>query len=266
MSGSTARGKQSWCSLSVVAPTRWPRSRATATWPTARSHGTGTGPILKPAALGVRGKLQSGLSCTQHARRASHPAPPPLERAAKACPLLEDPHNRKAWAECCTKRFLATARRIAGDDHLAEDALQESWSRVLRHVCKYHGGDPACAWVRSIVANCAKDLWSERQRERQRTAGPPSEDLADPAQDPEALAQRQELIGLLLRMVETLPEMYREVCRLRYLEDRSAAETARLLGVSRSTVSTRLNRAVEMLRNRLEARLHVKERKHPKES
>lgn len=77
MSGSTARWKQSWCSLSVVAPTRWPRSRATATWPTARSHGTGTGPILKPAALGVRGKLQSGLSCTQHARRASHPAPPP---------------------------------------------------------------------------------------------------------------------------------------------------------------------------------------------
>ena len=217
-------------------------------------------------------KLRLGASCRVGYPVRSMPEeflilpPPALERAAKACPLLEDPHNRKTWAVCCTKRFLATARRIAGDDHLAEDALQESWSRVLRHVCKYHGGDPACAWVRTIVANCAKDLWSERQRERQRTAGPPSEDLADPAEDPEALAQRQELIGLLLRMVETLPEMYREVCRLRYLEDRSADETARLLGVSRSTVSTRLNRAVEMLRNRLEARLHVKERKHPKES
>ena len=174
--------------------------------------------------------------------------------------------TRKTWAECCTKRFLATARRIAGDNHLAEDALQESWTEVLRHVCKYRGGDPACAWVRTIVANCAKDLRSERQQERQRTGGPPSEDLVDPTQDPEALAQRQELIGLLLRMVETLPGMYREVCRLRYPEDRSTAETARLLGVSRSAVSTRLNRAVEMLRNRLEARLRVKERKPPQKA
>ena len=190
---------------------------------------------------------------------------PDLERAAKACPLLDDPYDRKAWAECCTKRFLAMARRIARGDDLAEDALQESWAQVLRHVCEYRGGSPACAWVRTIVANCAKDLRDERQRNRQQTVGPPSEELADPTQDPEALAQRQELIGLLLRMVETLPEMYREVCQLRYFEDLSTAETAQHLGISRSAVSTRLNRAVEMLRNRLEARLRVKERKHPKQ-
>ena len=65
---------------------------------------------------------------------------------------------------------------------------------------------------------------------------------------------------LLHAMVATLPAAYREVCELRYGQDLSTVETAHRLGISPSNVATRLDRAVGMLRSRLDARLsaHVK--------
>ena len=134
------------------------------------------------------------------------------------------------------------ARRIAGDNDLAMDVLQESWIRVLEHVC---------AWVRTIVRNCALDI----HRGRRSLVNELSADIADLAQNPEALAQQQQLTRLLREMVAALLAAYRDVCLMRYGQELSTTETARRLGISRSNVSTRLNRAVRMLRSRLDARL-----------
>lgn len=174
-----------------------------------------------------------------------------LERAARACPLLEDQSEREAWAACCSQRFLPLARRLTGDNDLAEDILQESWVRVLEHVCEYRGGAPACSWVRAIVRHCALDL--SRQR---RPAGVESlTDIEDPSLDPAARAEQRQLLVLLREMVAVLPAAYREVCELRYGQELSTAETARRLGISPSNVATRLDRAVRMLRSRLDVRL-----------
>lgn len=152
---------------------------------------------------------------------------------------------------CCSRRFLPLARRIVGNNDLAEDVLQESWIRVLEHVCDYRGDSPGCSWVRSIVRNCALDLG----RGVSLATEEPPHDLEDPSLDPEALAQRRQLIRLLREIVAALPLAYREVCVLRFGKGLSRAETAHLLGISPSNVSTRLERAVKMLRKRLDARL-----------
>ena len=151
---------------------------------------------------------------------------------------------------CCSRRFLPVARRIAGDDDVAKDILQESWIRVLEHVCAYRGGSPACAWVRSIVRNCA--LNTIRQ---QRLMSEDLDEIEDPSLDPEARAQQEQMLFLLREMVGALPAAYRDVCEMRYGQELSTAETARRLGISPSNVSTRLERAVRMLRNRLDVRL-----------
>ena len=62
------------------------------------------------------------------------------------------------------------------------------------------------------------------------------------------------MISLLREIVAALPAVYRDVFNLRYGEDLSTAETARILGISRSNVSTRLNRAAKMIVRRLDAR------------
>ena len=179
--------------------------------------------------------------------------PPPLETAARSCPLLDDQASREAWVACCTRRFLGTARRLSGGDALAEEVLQESWIRVLTHACEYRGGSPACSWVGMIVANCAKDY---RLREgRERIATPAFAEGGDPTLNPEVRAQERELLALLHAVVDELPAKFREVYEMRYLERLSTSETASRLGISKSAAGTRLGRAVRMVKKQLALRM-----------
>lgn len=175
-----------------------------------------------------------------------------LASAARACPLLDS--DPEAWVACCSKRFLPLARRIAGDDDLANDILQESWVKILEAVHGYRGGPPACAWVRVVVENCGKDR--QRKRKHDASGGNPREleTLEDPTRSPEALVIQRELTEVLLEMIAVLPETYRHVVELRYRAELSTKETAELLQISPGAVAVRLHRAVSMLRSRLEAR------------
>ncbi len=177
-----------------------------------------------------------------------------LARVSRACPLLEEQSDREAWVACCSRRYLPLAKRLAADNALAEDILQESWVRILEHVCEYRGDSPACSWVRAIVHNCALD----RGRELRTAGGVPCAGLEDPSLGPAARAEQRQLLVLLREMVAALPAAYRGVCELRYGQDLSNAETARRLGISPSNVATRLARDVGMLRSRLDARLRRK--------
>ena len=179
------------------------------------------------------------------------PANPELARASRACPLLENQSDREAWVACCSRRFFPLARRLAGDNDFAQEVLQESWIRVLEHVCEYRGGTPACSWIRSIVHNCALDM----VRKHRMGDDEPSDDRESSSPNPESLAEQQQLLLLLREMVAGMPAIYQRVCELRYGEGLSTAETARRLGISTSNVATRLDRAVKILRSRLDARL-----------
>ena len=173
-------------------------------------------------------------------------------RTARYCPLLQDQSDREAWVACCTRRFLPLARRIAASDEVAEDILQESWIRVLMHVCEYRGGPPACGWVRSIVHNCALDI----NHRATSLAKELDADLRDPSLDPEALASERELLQLIRAIIDSLPAAYQDVLEMRYGQGLSSTETARNLGISTSNVTTRLNRAIKLLKQRLDARMN----------
>lgn len=147
------------------------------------------------------------------------------------------------------------ARRIAGGDALAEEALQESWVRVLKHVCKYRGDSPACSWVGVVVANCAKDCRAKEPINAERTVASASASIADPRQDPEVVTSERELLALLHAVVDALPDKLREVYELRYVRDLSTSETALELGISKSAVATRLRRAVMAVKRVLAKRL-----------
>ena len=156
------------------------------------------------------------------------------------------------WIVCCTQRFFPLARRIAKDDSLAEDALQISWIKVLQSINHaYFNGPVACSWVAKIVANTAKNIRHQRQRRRE----VPIFEVEAPARTPEDLAQEKQLLTLLQEMISHLPDTYRQVVELRLVEGFSARQTPEFLHVSRSNVSTRLNRAVKLLQQRIDARI-----------
>ena len=177
--------------------------------------------------------------------------------AARACPLLLDADGEE-WVACCTRRFLPLARRIAGGNDQAADALQASWIKVLQGIRAYRGGSPACGWVRRIVHNCVLDFaTSDHARASRIPVAELVDVLEDPSPSPETLARRRQLYILLKAVIAELPRIYRQVIELRYGQQLSTGETAALLHVSRSSVSTRLARAVKILRHLMNTRIRA---------
>lgn len=174
-----------------------------------------------------------------------------LKEAAADCPLLRG-ESAEEWVECCSNRFLGVARAIVGDDALAEDILQESWIRVLQAVKNHAVGVPACPLVHTIVANKAKDF--RRKRVRLKETSLP--DDADPTRSLRTPQEEDRMLRLLREMIAVLPETYRQVVELRTCEGLSVEETAEIMDISKSTVSTRLHRAADMLKKRIDARLN----------
>ena len=143
---------------------------------------------------------------------------PTLEKALE-CPLLED--SLEQWIRCCAARFLPVARRVAGDDGHVHDALHESWIIVLQKLHTYRGGPPACSWVRAIVRHEA--LRGAQTRAKEESLG---DEVAAALESPEVEAYRAELRHLLLEAIDELPPTFREVVRLRDVEERPPAEVA----------------------------------------
>lgn len=169
---------------------------------------------------------------------------PHLEDAVR-CPLLD--RDPEAWLRCCTARFLPMARRIAGDDASARDALQESWIIVLEKLWQYRGKPPACGWVGAIVRHEA----GHRAAGKNRWASLPLVGRDTGAEGPAESLYRRQLLRVLLEAIDHLPPIYRDVVRLRDCQQRPAAEVARELRISRSNVAVRLHRAHNLLRRHL---------------
>lgn len=180
--------------------------------------------------------------------------------APTSCPLLEDA-GTDVWVACCWRYFYPVARSIVGEHSLAEDALQTAWPKVLQSISGFRGGPTACRWVQTIVANSARDILRQRRRRGEVALMETQvEDLArDPAPDPEAQVDEQQLLQILREMVKRLPPPYREVVELRFEQELSTAETARRLDISLSSVATRLHRALSQLKRRMEARMRPKQ-------
>ena len=174
---------------------------------------------------------------------------PKLKQAAQNCPLLEG--DVEAWIVCCSRRFFPLARRIAGEDGLAEDVLQTSWIKILQAIKHTRfEGPKACPWVHKIVSNTAKDVRRQRGRRGEVTL----REEGDLNPDPETLAQEKEMLALLREIIQLLPDTYHQILELRLYQGLSTRQTAEHLHISPSSVSTRLSRAVNLLERRLEVR------------
>jgi RNA polymerase sigma-70 factor (sigma-E family) len=157
----------------------------------------------------------------------SHPPAPPDGFAefvaARSHALL-----RCAWLLTC-------------DTGRAEDLLQIALARSWQHWGRIAQGNPE-AYVRRVLFTTYLTWWRRRWRAEVPSAALPeragAEDVAADSAGRDGL--RRALAGLTRRQ--------RAVIVLRYVEDRSVAETAELLGCSAGTVKTVAFRALNALR------------------
>ncbi|MEJ8812423.1 RNA polymerase sigma factor [Variovorax ureilyticus] len=158
-----------------------------------------------------------------------------------------------------------TARSILRSDDEAEDALQEAYLRAWRAIGSFREEARLSTWLARIVINEA--LARLRRRGAQvipldtaidaaAETGEPWEE-ADPDQQPERIAMRQEIRNLIEHRIDRLPEAYRTVFMLRAVEEMSVSETAEMLQLNEATVRTRFLRARGMLREHLSRDIDV---------
>ena len=120
----------------------------------------------------------------------------------------------------------------------AEDICQAVFLRLIEKRGSIQDGKEK-AWLASVTVNQCRDLLRSAWR---RKTEPLTEDMT--FETPE----QTELYEALL----TLKEHERAAVYLHYFEGYSVAEIAKLLGVTQSAVTSRLGRAREHLRNKLE--------------
>lgn len=136
-------------------------------------------------------------------------------------------------------RLLRTSYLFTRDHALAEDLLQTAltkawfaWSRI--------DGDPE-PYVRKVIVNTYSSWWRRKWRGEQPTSDLPEPDSADHADGSDSAHDLWQALG-------RLPRRQRAVVVLRYFEDLSEAETARVLECSVGTVKSQASKALAKLR------------------
>ncbi|HWE84102.1 MAG TPA: RNA polymerase sigma factor [Terracidiphilus sp.] len=135
----------------------------------------------------------------------------------------------------------------------AEDAVQEAFLRVLRHRATLGEVRDHRVWLIRIVWNIVLD------RKRRAKTRPETEDVSDlvrvlpaaglSAEERAAAAQHH---ARMLQLVDRLPGKEREVLVLSAFEELSSVEIAGILGVTESSVRSRLFRARNLMADLLE--------------
>lgn len=139
-------------------------------------------------------------------------------------------------------------RRLLLHAEDVEDAFQATFMVLVRKADSIRKRDSAASWLYGVALRVARRARAAlgRRREREQRAARPEAIHPDEAW--------HELRPVLDGAVSLLPEKYRVLVVLCYMEGKTYEEAARLLALAKGTVSTRLTQAREMLRRQLKRR------------
>ena len=142
------------------------------------------------------------------------------------------------YGPLCWLGLLLTGSRAEAED-LAQEALVRTWWRwkLVRRP-----DDPG-SYARRVLVNRRRSLLRRATVEARSLARSRPEELVVPAGDERAM--------VLWQAVQALPARQRAVLMLRYQEDLTEQDVARLLGLPLGTVKSRTHRALARLRRQL---------------
>jgi RNA polymerase sigma factor (sigma-70 family) len=144
---------------------------------------------------------------------------------------------------------LGVCRRLLVDPADVDDAFQATFLVLVRKARTLADPGRVGAWLHGVACRTAREARSRRAwratRERQVDALP---------ERPATVSADNERRGLVDEEVGRLPEKYRVAVVLCELQGHSREQAAQLLGVPEGTLSSRLARARDLLRDRLTRR------------
>jgi RNA polymerase sigma-70 factor (ECF subfamily) len=173
--------------------------------------------------------------------------------------LARDGEAFRAIMRRHNQRLYRIARSVLRNNADAEDAVQEAYVSAFTHLASYRGESSLAAWLSRIVMNealgrlrqvrptVALDALASSQTEAEIIQFPRS----NPNDDPERTMAQRQILELVERATDELPDAYRLVFVARVIEGMSVEQTADLLDIRAETVKTRLHRARQLVRDQL---------------
>jgi RNA polymerase sigma-70 factor (ECF subfamily) len=137
---------------------------------------------------------------------------------------------------------------LLGRREHVEDLVQETWLRVLERGRQYDGRLRFEPWLFAIARNLALDLLRKKSVLGLDASGVP----ASPDPSPFEATAKTEEAARLARSLAALEPLPREALLLRFQEEMSLLEIARVVDAPVSTVSSRIYRGLAALRTQLE--------------
>jgi RNA polymerase sigma-70 factor (ECF subfamily) len=137
-----------------------------------------------------------------------------------------------------------TSIRIVGDATEAEDIMQDAFFKAFDKINTYRNEVSFGAWLKRIVVNTALDF--VKKRKLPQVSIDEAYGLSDEANE-EDYNYSPESVEQLMNAIKELPEGYRLVVTLFYIEGYSHDEIADMLGITSSTSRSQLVRAKKRL-------------------
>src|SRR3984893_1652347 len=177
--------------------------------------------------------------------------------------LIRDGTAFRTIMERHNRRLYRIARGILRNDSEAEDVVQEAYVKAFTNLGGFRGDSSLATWLARITMN---EALGRLRRERptvdletfgaQRTEAQiikfPQTVTSD---HPERTMAQREILQLVERATDHLPEIFRIVFMTRVIEGMSTEDTANLLGLPPDTVKTRLHRARRLVRDELDKQI-----------
>ena len=153
--------------------------------------------------------------------------------------IYQSQYSRMAYT---VSKYLHTREDI-------EDAVQDTVERLIRIIDSIDTEDPVrlknlcCVVARNVAINHA----------RQGKKLLPLEEVFDTEDHgtptPEDSVIENDFVSRLISAIDSMSDIYRDVCRLKYINELKESEIARLLDLPPKTVNQRIFRGRQMLKN-----------------
>ncbi len=140
--------------------------------------------------------------------------------------------------------------RMGGEYHMASDITQEVFIKVCRHICQYRTDLSFRPWIYTIACNTYKDHLRKAYVQKDFLGSEPEELTAD-MDTPETAFMETVERRMVIKVLQQMGEIYREVLILRYYQDLKLDEIALAVQIPVGTVKSRLSAALRQLKQLL---------------
>jgi RNA polymerase sigma-70 factor (ECF subfamily) len=172
------------------------------------------------------------------------------ERVIRACQQGDREAFRLLFEAYKDKVFSIALYSNGGDQTTAGDITQQIFLKLMTSINQFRGESQFTTWLYRMVANACIDEQRRRRRFLPFGDAPPMKQFEVKRPQEQRYAKLELAESVQLALAELKPK-FRMPILLKYIEELSYEEIADVLGCSKGTVASRLNRGHKQLAQRL---------------